>query len=96
MFVAPVLLPPVMPLTALYQLMTSRDWKYLVMFLVVMPAGILFHVALLIYVSHFSLTGALLAMWVYRGALAIPYIHINIFQHIGMYNKCILYIIRSF
>jgi fatty acid desaturase 6 len=84
MFLAPFTLPALIPLVALHQLVSVRAWKDLVLFLVMAPTGMMFHLALLTHVSGYTLTGALTAMYVYRGALAVPYIHINIFQHIGL------------
>lgn len=84
MFVAPLAFPLITPLVALQLLVESAQWLELVKCLVVMALGTYFHIYLLLSVSGLSLTAAVLTLWAYRAMFSIPYIHINIFQHIGL------------
>lgn len=84
MFFGPLSLPALVPLTSLHLLVKGRDWTYLAVFLLLFPLGVALHVALLVHVSGFFVSGAFCALYVYRAGLSIPYIHVNIFQHIGL------------
>ena len=46
--------------------------------------GYVLHFCLLRYVSGLSVLGTLLCLFLTRSVLSIPYIHVNIFQHIGL------------
>lgn len=82
MFIAPLFFPTLTPPLAIYQLWGR--WKRLIKCVVVMTTGAGIHFLILMYVVGFSLTGAFLVTWASRALLAIPYIHVNIFQHIGL------------
>ena len=80
MFIAPLTLPLLIPLVAIQQLVAEKSWKELLTFFIIAPAGLALHAALLVYVSRFTVSGALALIYLYRAGLAVPYIHINIFQ----------------
>lgn len=84
MFFAPILTPPLTPLIGIQQLIETSQYKELPKFLLVMLSGVAFNVALFIYICGYTLPGALLASWIVPGIFSVPYIHINIFQHIGL------------
>lgn len=89
MFIAPVLLPPVTPLVSIAGLVEKRSYLGLLKYLVRAGLGLLTIVFLLMKLSNCSVWGALAVVWASRAVFAIPYIHVNIFQHIGlpMYSK---------
>jgi fatty acid desaturase 6 len=89
MFVAPVLLPPFAPLVSIAGLIEKRSVFGLLKFICRAGLGLWIIVTLLMKVSNYSLLGAILIIWASRAVLSIPYIHVNIFQHIGlpMYSK---------
>ena len=89
MFVAPLLLPILAPIAAVVFLVQERKFLACVKCVVVITAGLICNVLTLMYVSHLSCFKAILCILVYRSFMEIPYIHINIFQHIGlpMYAK---------
>jgi len=80
MFIAPFSLPLLIPIAAIHQLVAERSWKDLATFFIIAPAGLALHAGLLMYISGFTLLGALGIIYMYRGTLSVPYIHINIFQ----------------
>ncbi|XP_014673348.1 PREDICTED: fatty acid desaturase 6-like [Priapulus caudatus] len=82
MFVAPVSLPVITPFVAIRELWGR--WNRLARFLVGMLSGLGVLLSLLCYVGGFSLPAAIVTLYVGRALLAVPYIHINIFQHIGL------------
>ena len=84
MFLAPLAAPPLFPLVSIRFLITNGYWKHLLIFLVNCLMGVAFHVSLLMYFSGFTLPGALSIYYAFRAFLLVPYIHINIFQHIGL------------
>ena len=51
MFVAPLSLPLLVPLSALHQLLAERDWRNLAVFLVLAPGGVALHLALDVHVA---------------------------------------------
>ncbi|XP_013415879.1 fatty acid desaturase 6 [Lingula anatina] len=87
MFLAPLALPALTPFISLV-LLWGR-WLKILRWLPVMTAGLVINAYILVHVSGFTWTGALWCMCVSRAVLAIPYIHVNIFQHIGlpMYDR---------
>jgi fatty acid desaturase 6 len=89
MFVAPLLLPPFTPLVSIAGLVEKKAFFGLVKYCVRAGFGLFVLVYSLMNVSHCSLWGALAIVWASRAMLSIPYIHVNIFQHIGlpMYAK---------
>ena len=85
LFVAPTFLPIITPLVAIAELARCRHWLRLVAFLGVMTSGVAFHVFLLLkYGGMTSVWSALAFMFVYRAVFAYSFIHVNIFQHIGL------------
>lgn len=84
MFFAPLSMPALTPVVSFQLLIKGNYWKHLAIFCVLFPAGVAFHLGLLVYFSGFSLPGAVLAQYIYRAGLSIPYVHVNIFQHIGL------------
>lgn len=89
MFVAPVLLPIVTPLVAIAGLAEKKLYPGIVKYFIRAGAGLAFLTYLFVKVANFHVATALLVIWLSRGILSIPYIHVNIFQHIGlpMYSK---------
>ncbi|XP_077992916.1 fatty acid desaturase 6-like [Glandiceps talaboti] len=87
MFVAPLIVPTLFPLFVAKELFGK--WKELIRCILFIAAGLYANVFLLMKVSGLSLTGSIFTMMAARAVLAIPYIHVNIFQHIGlpMYAK---------
>uniref|UniRef100_A0A8D0GRA4 Fatty acid desaturase 6 n=1 Tax=Sphenodon punctatus TaxID=8508 RepID=A0A8D0GRA4_SPHPU len=84
MFVAPVAIPVLTPLVAI-GLLKEVELKTAVRTLCCMFLGLYSHYWLLLNFSGFQSTwSALTCMLVTRSLLAHPYIHVNIFQHIGL------------
>ncbi|NXB29592.1 FADS6 desaturase, partial [Eulacestoma nigropectus] len=84
MFIAPLAVPILTPLVAL-DLLRNVEWKAALRTLCCMFLGFYCHYWLLLHVSGFqSPWSALLCMLLTRSLLAHPYIHVNIFQHIGL------------
>ncbi|GFR70858.1 fatty acid desaturase 6-like [Elysia marginata] len=84
MFLAPLLLPALIPLVSIKELIEQEPlWKIVRHVLLSYP-GLAFHVYLLMTVSEVTLREALLVIFLSRNVLSIPYIHVNIFQHIGL------------
>ena len=84
LFLTPLLVPFLTPLVSVKQLVEDARLSALGSFLAVMWAGVALHLYLLITYSGYSLLGAIVVYCVYRSLFAIPYIHVNIFQHIGL------------
>ncbi|XP_013870310.1 fatty acid desaturase 6 [Austrofundulus limnaeus] len=84
LFVAPLAVPVVTPLVALTHLDgCSLVWRLRTVLMVVL--GLYSQYWLLINVSGFrSVHGALLCMLVCRAMFSVPFIHVNIFQHVGL------------
>ncbi|XP_030630716.1 fatty acid desaturase 6 [Chanos chanos] len=84
LFIAPLAVPIITPLVALGQLKGQSLAQVIrTMFLVIL--GLYSQYWLLIHVSGFqSAHAALLCMLVCRAMFSLPYIHVNIFQHIGL------------
>ncbi|KFQ21883.1 Fatty acid desaturase 6, partial [Merops nubicus] len=75
----------VLPLLPCTDLLRNVEWKVAVRTLCCMFLGLYCHYWLLLHVSGFqSPWSALLCMLLTRSLLAHPYIHVNIFQHIGL------------
>ncbi|XP_045190405.2 fatty acid desaturase 6-like [Mercenaria mercenaria] len=89
MFMAPVLIPPLAPLVSIAGLVEKRSYFGIMKYLIRAGFGLFVILYLLMTVSHCSLWGAVGIIWASRAVLSIPYIHVNIFQHIGlpMYKK---------
>lgn len=84
MFLAPLLIPVITPLVAFERLRTMPP-RGALRSLALMGLGLCSHYWLLRRVSAFQSAGsALLCMFATRALLAHPYLHVNIFQHIGL------------
>ncbi|XP_059146694.1 fatty acid desaturase 6-like [Physella acuta] len=83
MFVTPLLLPIMTPLVALKEIIPESFFKT-VRHLVLAYLGLSFHLYLLATISHLDIVTSILVIFLSRNVLAIPYIHVNIFQHIGL------------
>ncbi|XP_061472087.1 fatty acid desaturase 6 [Rhineura floridana] len=84
MFIAPIAVPIITPLVAI-GLLKEVELKTAIRTLCCMFIGLYSHYWLLLNVSGFqSMWSALSCMLVTRSLLAHPYIHVNIFQHIGL------------
>ncbi|XP_062269854.1 fatty acid desaturase 6 [Platichthys flesus] len=84
LFVAPLFFPIITPLVALAHL-KGQSLVLIVRTILMISLGLYSQYWLLIHVSGFqSVHGALLCMLVCRAMFAVPYIHVNIFQHIGL------------
>ena len=81
-FVAPLFLPLLAPLLSI-KLLWGR-WKSLMYFIPTLAVGMSAHFFLLRKISGFSVVGAWVCMFTTRGLFSTLYVHINIFQHIGL------------
>ena len=88
MFIAPLLLPILTPLVALKELLEGEPLWKTARHMIIAYSGLAVHIHLLTSVSGLGLGGAFLAIFLSRNVLAIPYIHVNIFQHIGLPMYC--------
>ena len=82
LFIAPLFLPMFNTIIAV-TLLAGRWWS-ITKLLCITSMGYLMHYCLFHYVSGLSVSGTILCMITTRSVLAIPYIHVNIFQHIGL------------
>lgn len=82
LFIAPNFLPFIYPLVS--QTLIPNRWTLRVRLVLGHCCGFLLYFSLLRYVSGLSIPAALLGVWLIRGLFAVPYIHVNIFQHIGL------------
>ena len=80
MFVAPVLVPLLMPVVSLPMLWEQGLWIALLRCLILGSLGTWFNLYMLMTVSGLTLGKAALCLWAYRAVFAVPYIHVNIFQ----------------
>lgn len=87
MFVGPLLLPVITIPIVIRD--TWGQWKTMLKYFTLMPIGLAISFYLLMNISGFSFIGAVFCTLTYRAVLAVPYIHVNIFQHIGlaMYSR---------
>ncbi|XP_062575288.1 fatty acid desaturase 6-like [Saccostrea cucullata] len=87
MYFAPLLLPLLSIPISVKELW--GQWMKMTRYVLLMLTGLVINFTLLMKVSGFSFMGALLCILVSRSLLMIPYIHVNIFQHIGlpMYSR---------
>ncbi|KAK2820111.1 hypothetical protein Q5P01_023070 [Channa striata] len=84
LFIAPLAVPIITPLVALAQL-RGHPLAHIMRTIVMITLGLYSQYWLLINVSGFkSPCGALLCMVLCRAMLSVPYIHVNIFQHVGL------------
>jgi len=89
MFIAPLMLPLASPLIGIKETLAvvGKDpskWKSLIRFLTLAVVGAVFQYSVFRYVCNMSGICAALCVWFTRAPYYIPYIHINIFQHIGL------------
>lgn len=82
LFVAPLLLPIITPVVAVMTLWGR--WFQLCRFLVIASFGLFANLYMAMTIAGCTLLGSLAITVVSRAVLAIPYIHVNIFQHIGL------------
>jgi fatty acid desaturase 6 len=82
MFFAPMALPIITPLISIGKLW--GQWRSMIRYIIVASFGFAVNFWLLMQVSGFSLWGAVACTFMARAVLSIPYIHVNIFQHIGL------------
>ncbi|CAK6965042.1 fatty acid desaturase 6 [Scomber scombrus] len=84
LFIAPLAVPIITPLVALAHL-KGNSLAHVVRTVLMITLGLYSQYWLLINVSGFnSPLGALLCMLICRNMFSVPYIHVNIFQHIGL------------
>lgn len=85
LFVAPLAMPIITPLVALAHLQ-GHSVALVVRTILMVTLGLYSQYWLLIHVSGFLTPhSALLCMLVCRAMFCVPYIHVNIFQHIGLH-----------
>ncbi|XP_078136119.1 fatty acid desaturase 6 [Sander vitreus] len=85
LFIAPLAVPIITPLVALAHL-KGHSLALVVRTVLMVTLGLYSQYWLLIHVSGFlSPLSALLCMLVCRAMFSVPYIHVNIFQHIGLH-----------
>ena len=89
MFVAPLLLPALTPLVAIQLLLEDKKFSAALKCLILMTCGLVANVWFIMWAGGMSYTNAIICILVYRAPMEIPYIHVNVFQHIGlpMYAK---------
>ncbi|KAM7370379.1 hypothetical protein PAMP_009932 [Pampus punctatissimus] len=84
LFIAPLAVPIITPLVALGYL-KGHSLAHVVQTVLMVTLGLYSQYWLLINVSGFnSPVSALLCMLICRAMFSVPYIHVNIFQHIGL------------
>ncbi|XP_033757429.1 fatty acid desaturase 6-like [Pecten maximus] len=82
MYVAPLLVPVITIPVSLSEL--RGKWLQMAKYIILAGLGLSINFYLLMNMSGFTFTKALLVSWAARAMLSIPYIHVNIFQHIGL------------
>ncbi|XP_076855915.1 fatty acid desaturase 6 isoform X6 [Brachyhypopomus gauderio] len=83
LFIAPLAVPIITPIVAMKQLKGQPLWVA-VRTVVCVCVGVCAHYTLLRCVSELECSSALLVMLLSRAMFSLPYIHVNIFQHIGL------------
>ncbi|XP_062858804.1 fatty acid desaturase 6 [Trichomycterus rosablanca] len=83
LFIAPLAVPIITPVVAMGQL-KGQPVLTAVRTMVCVCTGVCSQYALLRCVSGLEFSSALLVMLLSRAMFSIPYIHVNIFQHIGL------------
>ena len=84
MFVTPWMIPALSPIVSIAGLVQKRSVTKLLSYCIVGGAGLATALILLMKISNYSLAGACLCLYAARGMWSIPYLHVNIFQHIGL------------
>jgi len=82
LFFAPLFLP--LFNTPIGVSLLAGRWLSIARLLCVTSAGYIMHFCMFHYVAGLSFLGTILCMFTVRSVFAIPYIHVNIFQHIGL------------
>ena len=82
MFATPFILPVITPFVSVATLW--GQWFKLFRFSLLAAFGLWANLYLFVHVSGFSLWQSVAMTVASRGVLAVPYIHVNIFQHIGL------------
>lgn len=83
LFIAPLAVPVITPLVALAHL-REQPLVSSVRTLLFVSLGLGSHLWILVDFCGFSLWSALCCMFLTRNIFSLPYIHVNIFQHIGL------------
>ncbi|KAF4084718.1 hypothetical protein AMELA_G00109060 [Ameiurus melas] len=83
LFIAPLAVPIITPIVAMVQL-KGQPLCTAARTVVCVCLGVCSHYVLLRCVSGLECSSALLVMLLSRAMFSIPYIHVNIFQHIGL------------
>ncbi|XP_071792681.1 fatty acid desaturase 6-like isoform X2 [Asterias amurensis] len=84
LFVAPLFLPVMTPIGAVVFLLQDKKVLKAFQCFIVVSLGLVANISLLMFVSGLTAKVAVLSTLVYRALMDIPYIHVNIFQHIGL------------
>ena len=84
MFLAPLLLPVITPIVTFLEMVRLRLWRHLPRAVLTILSGLAAHVYIMTQVCGFNVMTSLLCIFAYRAVWTIPYIHMNIFQHIGL------------
>ncbi|XP_060073024.1 fatty acid desaturase 6-like [Ylistrum balloti] len=82
MYVAPLLVPVITIPVSLSEL--RGKWPQMIRYMFLATIGLSINFCLLMNISGFTFMQALMVTWAARAMLSIPYIHVNIFQHIGL------------
>lgn len=82
MFVAPLFIPLMTPIVGYVQIWGR--WFNMFTYTLSLIAGFGAHYCLLRYVSDLEPLGAVMCMVASRSVFMVPYIHVNVFQHIGL------------
>lgn len=84
LYFAPIFIPILMPLISVYKLLESKNLYALIKFIVGFCIGTYLSTCFISYISGFGFINSLYICFLYRSVMIIPYIHINVFQHIGL------------
>uniref|UniRef100_A0A8C6TWJ2 Fatty acid desaturase 6 n=1 Tax=Neogobius melanostomus TaxID=47308 RepID=A0A8C6TWJ2_9GOBI len=83
LFIAPLAVPVITPLVAVAHL-RGRPFLSSLRTVLLISLGLCSHLWILLDFCGFSFLSALCCMFLTRSIFSIPYIHVNIFQHIGL------------
>ncbi len=84
LFIVPALLPMASPFIAIADMIMERMWIPLMRFFVVYPLGTAFTIWLFMNVCDVTVGMAFFLCYAHRGVFGVPYLHVNVFQHIGL------------
>ena len=82
LFIAPNFIPIIFPFVS--QTLIPNGYQTRVRLLICHMIGVFGYYSMLKHVSGLSTSAALVCVWLIRCIFAVPYIHVNIFQHIGL------------